>query len=160
VPQKIESAKAEKDRGNALFTKGEFKDALAAYHYAKLHIKGLMNLNTEEQEAIKAVELSCNLNMAQVYIKFGWWQKAVTVSTQVLEQDPNNVKALFRRGKAYIELNSTEKARADLVAAIKLAPNDKGLRDEYARLQAKEAALAQQAKTAFKNIFDHDLSEE
>lgn len=160
VPEKIEKAKAEKDRGNALFSKGEHKEALAAYHFAKLHIKGLMNVKPEEEEEIKAVNLSCNLNMAAVYIKFGWWQKAITVATQVLETDPKNVKALFRRGKAYIELNNTDKARVDLLAAISLAPNDKPLREEYARLKAKEAEQAQQAKAAFRNVFEAGLDEE
>ena len=160
VPEKIEKAKAEKDKGNELFQQGEHKQALASYHYAKLYVKGLVNLTDEEKSAIKAVELSCNLNMAAVYIKFQWWQKAISASTSVLESDPNNVKALFRRGKAYLELNNTERARADLLQAIKLSPNDKALRDEYTRLQEKETALAQQAKSVFKNIFESDLSED
>lgn len=160
VPEKIEKARAEKDRGNSLFTKGEHKDALAAYHFSKLYIKGLMNVTTEQQEEIKAIELSCNLNMAAVYIKFSWWDKAIKVATQVLESDANNVKALFRRGKAHLELNNCDKARTDLIAAIKLSPNDKALRDEYQRLQAKEADQARQAKSVFKNIFENDLSEE
>jgi tetratricopeptide (TPR) repeat protein len=160
VPEKIEKARSEKDRGNSLFQQGQFKDALAAYHYAKLYVKGLMNLKPEESEAIKAIELSCNLNMAAVYIKFEWWQKAITVASQVLETDASNVKAMFRRGKAHLELNNTEKARVDIVQAIKLSPNDKGLREEYTRLQAKEAAQAQAAKQVFKNVFESDLSEE
>lgn len=160
VPEKIEKAKAEKDRGNALFSKGEHKEALAAYHYAKLYIKGLVNVKPEEQEEIKAIEKSCHLNMAAVYVNLGWWQKAITVSTQVLESDSNNIKALFRRGKAYLELNNTENARTDIVRAIKLAPSDKGLRDEYARLQDREKQLALQQTTVFKNIFENDLSEE
>lgn len=153
-------ARAEKDRGNELFQKGEHKEALAAYHYAKLTVKGLVNLKPEEQEQIKAIELSCHLNMAAVYIKFGWWQKAANVATLVLETDSSNIKALFRRGKAYLELNYTEKARADLIQAIKLAPSDKALRDEYARLQEREKLLAQQQKQVFKNIFENDLSDE
>jgi hypothetical protein len=42
----------------------------------------------------------------------------------------DSAKALFRRGTARSHLGELEEARADLVAACKLAPADKGIREE------------------------------
>lgn len=49
---------------------------------------------------------------------------------QVLVEDKSNAKALFRRGKARLQLQQTEEAQADLQAAAKLAPGDRAIAQE------------------------------
>ena len=46
---------------------------------------------------------------------------------QVLSQDRENVKALFRRGRAHNALGRTEDALRDLQAAARLAPDDRAI---------------------------------
>ena len=150
---KIAAAQAEKEKGNEAFRSGDAKDALKYYHFAKLHIKGLMNLTDEQKSEIQAIEFSVTLNMTAVYVKLNMWDKAVIAASSVLEKDPKNVKALYRRGKAYLEMGNTDSAREDLVAAIKLSPNDVPLRDEYQKLQEKELKQSSQAIKVFKNLF-------
>lgn len=52
--------------------------------------------------------------------------------------DENNIKALFRRGCAYIKLYEFQKAQNDLTKAIKLDPKDKNLRIELENLKKEK----------------------
>lgn len=45
--------------------------------------------------------------------------------TQVLEQDPVNVKALYRRCQAYLKTSDLEKAEADIKRALIIDPNNR-----------------------------------
>jgi FK506-binding protein 4/5 len=47
------------------------------------------------------------------------------VSCQVLELDSRNVKALYRRVQAYIQLADLELAEADIKKALEIDPNNR-----------------------------------
>ena len=47
-----------------------------------------------------------------------------------MAEDENNVKALFRRGKARAELGQTDAAREDFLKVRKFAPKDKAIAKE------------------------------
>ncbi len=55
---------------------------------------------------------------------------------QVLQEDKDNVKALFRRGKAHNGMGHTEEALRDLLAAARLAPGDKAISREIHAVKA------------------------
>jgi len=55
----------------------------------------------------------------------------------VLEHDPKNVKALFRRGASNSKLGDLRQARADLKLASELAPGDAEIRKEIALLNVR-----------------------
>ena len=57
-------------------------------------------------------------------IKLRAWSRRVRC-TIALSKDANSVKALFRRGKALMELNEFAASKADLVAASKLDPKSR-----------------------------------
>ena len=51
--------------------------------------------------------------MGDGYFKKGQYQEAVNAYTEYLSLKPNNIKALYNRGRAYEELGEFEKALAD-----------------------------------------------
>eukprot|EP01052_Picozoa_sp_SAG31_P045400 SAG31_NODE_8274_length_1482_cov_1.261027_2_plen_213_part_00 len=61
------------------------------------------------------------------------------INTQVLEFNPRNAKALFRRSQAYAQLGQTELAAVDAAAAAKLRPGDKAIAANSASLSAVDA---------------------
>ena len=77
-------------------------------------------LNTEKWE--KVVEYASKVSgaPAQDFDKF-------CHLLQVLESQPDNAKALFRRGTACIHLNLMDKARCDLTRAQEITPDSKEL---------------------------------
>lgn len=72
---------------------------------------------------------------------------------QVLTEDENNVKALFRRGKARAELGQTDAAREDFEKAKKTAPQDKAIARELRLIAEHEKAVYQKQKELYKGIF-------
>lgn len=72
---------------------------------------------------------------------------------QVLAEDENNVKALFRRGKARAELGQTDAARQDFEKARKFAPEDKAIARELRLLAEHDKALYIKQKEIYKGIF-------
>ena len=67
--------------------------------------------------------------------------------------DQNNVKALFRRGKARAELGQTDAAREDFIKARKYAPEDKAIARELHLLAEDDKAVYQKQKEIYKGIF-------
>lgn len=72
---------------------------------------------------------------------------------QVLSEDENNVKALFRRGKAKAELGQTDGAREDFQKAKKIVPEDKTIAKELRLLAEHDKAVYQKQKELYKGIF-------
>ena len=68
----------------------------------------------------KEVEIPTCLNLGLAYLKVGEPQQAIKFASQVLSEDPENSKALFRRGYAYLTKGDLELAREDLKEAHRL----------------------------------------
>lgn len=69
---------------------------------------------------IAEIEIPCCLNLAHCYLKVGEWHLSIKYASQVLENDGDNVKALYRRGSAYIKVGEIKRAKEDLTAAFEL----------------------------------------
>ena len=69
----------------------------------------------------------------------------------MLQEDKDNVKAIFRRGKAHSGMGHTEEALRDLQAAAKLAPADKAISRE---IQAVKATMKRdrEGKTTYSSL--------
>ena len=70
-----------------------------------------------------------------------------------MAEDENNVKALFRRGKARAELGQTDAAREDFLKVRKFAPKDKAIAKELRLLAEHDKAVYQKQKEFYKGIF-------
>uniref|UniRef100_A0A6N2JZR7 peptidylprolyl isomerase n=1 Tax=Salix viminalis TaxID=40686 RepID=A0A6N2JZR7_SALVM len=79
----------------------------------------------EEMCLAKSLRLSCHLNNAACKLKSGEYLEASRLCTKVLELDPLNVKALFRRSQAYLKTSELEKAEADIKKALAIDPNNR-----------------------------------
>lgn len=60
------------------------------------------------------------LNYAQCKLCEGDFYAVIEHCTTVLQSDPDNVKALFRRGKAHIGAWNPDNAKADLARVMEL----------------------------------------
>ncbi|KAI8902148.1 hypothetical protein BC833DRAFT_574566 [Globomyces pollinis-pini] len=145
---KIETGTRYKDDGNQFVKSGEYKQALGCYHRALLYITGLDNSklsmglglsdteNTNQQspleqatrEKIKLLLIATHSNMAMCYLKLSQFDKAIKSCEKVLSQDPNNAKAMFRKGEAFVGLNDLQHAFVIFRSAVKIAPQDVGIR--------------------------------
>jgi serine/threonine protein kinase len=129
-----------KATGNDFFKQKLYAPAAASYTDALMalgpHGAGSGGGTRAESDAKAALRVTCLLNRAACRLKVREFSGAAEDCSQVLAGDPDNVKALFRRGQALVELQRLEEAKADLLRAAKLAPKDQGIRQHYEGVKA------------------------
>jgi len=98
-------------------------------------------------EAWKLRTACCN-NLAACHFQWGNHASVVQLSTVVLQVDPNQVKALYRRGVSYLEMKEFDFAERDLVAAHKVEPSNRAVSEALGqvKLRKKREQASMQAK--------------
>eukprot|EP00668_Euglena_longa_P011866 GGOE01014286.1.p1 GENE.GGOE01014286.1~~GGOE01014286.1.p1 ORF type:complete len:332 (-),score=93.08 GGOE01014286.1:188-1114(-) len=139
--EKLCECQREKEEGNALFKAGDYTEAIKHYHKAK----GVLTWTYKYTEAEKArwnheIGIPSMLNLAACHLRLQQWQPCIDFCHDVLEIQPANTKALFRRGQAHAGLEEYGQAIKDLQEAADLDPTDSGIQKELARVKKCEAA--------------------
>ncbi|BHF78454.1 Sperm associated antigen 1 [Sparganum proliferum] len=101
-------AQLEKEKGNEALQAGDNQEALGYYNRSLLYHPTAAVYN----------------NRALLYLKTKKWKLAVSDCNRVLKEEPQNVKALFRRARAFYEIHSLEKAEADLNEVLAIEPDN------------------------------------
>lgn len=155
VEERISSADRRKMDGNALFKEEKLEEAIQQYEMAIAYMGDdfMFQLFGKYQDMALAVKNPCHLNMAACMIKQKRYEEAIGQCSIVLGEDENNVKALFRRGKARAELGQTDAAREDFLKARKFAPEDKAISRELRLLAEHDKAVYHKQKELYKGLF-------
>eukprot|EP01071_Lankesteria_metandrocarpae_P008134 Lankesteria_metandrocarpae@DN4879_c0_g2_i1.p1 len=152
--EKIHEATAMKEEGNDLFKKGEVRSAIEAYLQGEKYFDGFPEWPDSSQEKSKGTKLSLHLNLANCFIKTGSWLEAKIHATRALEMEPNNVKALYRRGLALMGFQQTDDAKQDLLRAARLEPKDAAIRKALEDCNAKIVKEKKKAANTFGGMFN------
>ena len=136
----MDSAKAKRDEGAALFQQSNYAAALPKF------VEGAALLSTvnESTDGRQVLLISCLLNTASCCVKLGQNEEAIRTATEVIGYDRKNCKAYFRRGQANMNLKQYSKARIDLMIASELSAGSdqsEAIVEELKRLREAEAAL-------------------
>eukprot|EP00667_Euglena_gracilis_P012224 EG_transcript_12531 len=129
-----------KEEGNQHFRNGEAAEALAMYDAAvddMLDIQENPLLSRDLRFTVEQVLLPLFTNRAAAELQLERWEAAAESATKALKLDPENVKALFRRGQAYVKLAEWERAEEDLISGLALKPLDGTLRAALSQLQVQ-----------------------
>lgn len=106
-----------------------------------------------QEEKIQSLTISCLLNRAFCQIKLGDHGEAVADCNKVLDVDDKNVKALYRKGQAYMNMKDFDQAMVGFQAAAKLEPNDKSIKNEMARLKKLMEEHRNKEKQIYSKMF-------
>ncbi|CAK7348930.1 unnamed protein product [Dovyalis caffra] len=138
--EKIEAAGKKKEEGNALFKAGKYERASRRYEKAANFIEYDTSFTDEEKQQSKVLKISCKLNNAACKLKLKDYKEAEKLCTKVLELDSKNVKALYRRAQAYMQLVDLDLAEMDIKKALEIDPDNRDVKLEYKILKDKIAA--------------------
>lgn len=155
VEERIGTADRRKMDGNALYKEEKLEEAMQQYEMAIAYMGDdfMFQLFGKYRDMALAVKNPCHLNMAACLIKLNRYEEAIAQCSIVLVEDENNVKALFRRGKARAELGQTDAAREDFLKAQKFTPGDKTIARELRLLAEHDKAIYQKQKELYKGLF-------
>ena len=81
----------------------------------------------DEKQQAKVLKIICNLNNAACKLKLKDYKQSVKLCTKVLDADSKNVKALYRRAQAYIQLVDLDLAELDIKKALEIDPDNRYL---------------------------------
>lgn len=151
--KKIDAAGKKKEEGNVLFKAGKYVRASKRYEKAVSFIDYDSLFSDDEKQQAKLLKVSCNLNNAACKLKLKEYKEAAKLCSKVLEVDSKNVKALYRRAQAYIELVELDLAELDIKKALEIDPDNRDVKLEYKVLKEKIKEYNKKDAQFYGNIF-------
>jgi FK506-binding protein 4/5 len=151
--EKIEAAGKKKEEGNTLFKLGKYARASKRYEKAAKYIEYDSSFSEDEKKQSKQLKISCNLNNAACKLKLKDYKQAEKLCTKVLELDSQNVKALYRRVQAYMQLADLDLAEADIKKALEIDPDNRDVKLEYKTLKEKIKEYNKKDAKFYSNMF-------
>ena len=137
-----------KEEGNSLYKEGKHNLASEKYFQALSYLEEQIikeKPKSETWHAITKQKVPLLLNYAQCKLLMQDYADAIRHTTSVLEVEPKNIKALYRRGKAHSASWDVEEATRDLRKAAELDNSlthavEKELRALGERVKEKDVA--------------------
>lgn len=145
--EKETQAQLLKDQGGAFFTQKNYPEAIIAYS------KACEMIEAHPLSTSSPLWIACKINLSLSSININDYVSAAAHATAALSVDPENVKALYRRGVARNHLGSPDEALQDLNAALKLEPDNKAVKTEIVKSKKLIVEARQKEKSAFGKIF-------
>lgn len=153
TPEKIEVAGKKKEEGNMLFKAGKYERASKRYEKGVKYIDYDASFSEEEKKQAKVLKVSCNLNNAACKLKMKEYKEAEKLCTKVLEMESRNVKALYRRAQAYINVGDLDLAEIDIKKALEIEPENRDVKMEYKVLKEKMREYNKKDAKFYGNMF-------
>ncbi|KAL7116171.1 hypothetical protein ACP275_04G226500 [Erythranthe tilingii] len=151
--EKIEAAGKKKEEGNALFKAGKYLRASKRYEKAAKFIEYDTSFSEEEKKQSKLLKVTCNLNNAACKLKLKEYKQAEKLCTKVLELEGTNVKALYRRAQAYMNMADLDLAEIDIKKALEIDPDNRDVKLEYKVLKEKVKEINKKDAKFYGNMF-------
>lgn len=153
-----------KDRGNYYFQRKEYDQAIEVYKRAisVLDIdldNDYESLSREQIDRIHRLVADIYNNLGATQLKMESWSDALFSFRSCLERSPDNVKALFRMGKAYMGLGEHENALKHLKQAVEIDPQSLLIQKELSFVQAEVAKNKRAEKQMYTRMFRNKPSD-
>jgi FK506-binding protein 4/5 len=151
--EKIEAAAKKKEEGNVWFKMGQYAKASKRYEKAAKFVEYDSAFTEDEKKQSKVLKITCKLNNAACKLKLKDYREAEKLCSKVLELESTNVKALYRRAQAYIELVDLELAELDIKKALEIDPDNRDVKMVYKTLKEKRKEYNRRDAKFYGNMF-------
>lgn len=139
LSQKMDLADQHKAKGNMHYNAGRIIQSrtrfLKALDY--LNFLDLDSLSGDVRDKAKKLICVCHLNLALGYLKQQQFEKVLESCNLGLQIEPDNIKGLYRRSQAYINLKRYAEAEADLSRALEIEPTNSSVTHSLEFLKRK-----------------------
>lgn len=156
--EKLTSVPQLKEEGNKLFKMKDHEGASEKYRDALGRLEQLIlreKPGESEHAELLDLKIPLLLNFSQCKLSLGDFYPVIEHCGEVLNHDPKNVKALFRRAKAHMGAWNPREAKEDFEAVIELDPGlRKACKQEIAEVEALEKEKDVEDKDKMTKLFD------
>jgi len=132
--------------GNA-FKSGDMNLAIQYYH------DGIHVIHEKHGEQFDSFRVRLNNNVAVAHSKLGHWGEVLSHSSQALETEKDNTKALFKKAEAEIKLGKFEDAKKDVTRGLELTKNDASFLSLKKQIQDAEKEAQKTQDGLFAKMF-------
>lgn len=164
APEKLAQASFFKEKGSRYFKEGKYELACKLYDKMNSYINSTAGFSEAEEVSVKDLQKAMHLNLALCYLKLNRNLDARNECNSVLEVDPDNEKALFRRGQSYMNLAEPEPAIKDFETVLKLDPKNSAATRGIQQCKDLLKKQRSQEKKIYANMFEkfakHDKEKE
>ncbi|KAK8735326.1 hypothetical protein OTU49_005617 [Cherax quadricarinatus] len=156
ISERMVIGNRKRERGNWWFNRDEYSMAIQCYSAAVDFLDDAEeeygeNVRPEVQE-ILTERLKALNNMGAAQIKVEAYDMAVKSLDTVLKCQPNNVKALFRKGKVLGIQGKMKESVALLKLALELEPESRLIHQELAKMREKARIEAESEKSLYRRM--------
>ncbi|XP_015782732.1 peptidyl-prolyl cis-trans isomerase D [Tetranychus urticae] len=152
----IRAAEKMKAAGNKFYMKEAFTTACSKYAKALRYLNKLHDedkMNKEDEKRVTELQFQCLLNSTACKIKLKRYNEALIDCDEALDLEPENIKALFRKGQALHGIRDYEAALKSLKRAQKLSPNEKAIQAELAAVLGEMESYRARERQAYAKLF-------
>uniref|UniRef100_H3ACC8 peptidylprolyl isomerase n=1 Tax=Latimeria chalumnae TaxID=7897 RepID=H3ACC8_LATCH len=151
---KIKLANQKRERGNYYYQRADYVFAISSYDLAinVTDSSSKVDVTPEEEAELLDVKVKCLNNLAASQLKLEHYEAALKSCNSVLEYQPENVKALFRKGKVLALQGEYSEAISILKKALKLEPSNKTIHAELSRLAKKHTEQKNEETALYKKM--------
>jgi len=157
MEEKLKRVPEWREKGNLLFKQGQHSKAAEIYAQALGCLEQLcLREKPGDTEWVKLdrMKIPFLLNYAQCKLLDEEYYQVITHTTTALEKDPNNVKALYRRGKAHAAVWNPDEAVVDFKRAAELDPSlKKCVNKELKKLEEETYRKLENDKAKYRHSF-------
>lgn len=157
--EKIQAACDTKEKGNSLFKLSKYNRAVKKWERALQYIDYDDAFEEEDKKKAQEVKKSLNLNLSAAYLKLSEPAQARKACDKVLEKEPNNMKALYRRAQAYLATKDFIEAQQDIKQGLSLHADDVDFAQLSKRCKVMSAASAKKEAATWAKAFQKMASD-
>jgi len=152
--EKIEAANQLKERGTKFLSEGKLSLALNKYNSIGVLLEHTTPTDQELRTQIETVLVAGWLNCALVNMKQGETAECVKHCDKVIEKQPQNVKALYRKGQALQQRKDFDEAITVYKQVLEIEPQNKAASQQILTCKHQIAELLALEKRRFAGMFD------
>ncbi|XP_046858787.1 peptidyl-prolyl cis-trans isomerase FKBP4-like [Xenia sp. Carnegie-2017] len=152
VQDRIEGAIFAKKKGTEYYKEKKFSQALGKYTRMVTLVESLGE--ERDLKEVSSLILAGHLNVALCYLKLAKYKECIESCDKALCRDKNNIKAIYRKGKAKLDMNYPDEASEMFEKVLRLEPNNK---DAKIQLNIAKKMIAEnrvKEKTIYANMFE------
>lgn len=146
---KIDLARERKDMGAKLFKEKRFILALDKYKKVIDLMRETSNFSDDCKRQAADLKKTSELNKAACYLQLGDPTSCLSSCNEVLQVDPQNVKALFRRGKAHFQRGENADAMRDLERVVEMDPTNNEAKGMMPKIRQAQKIADKESKNTF-----------
>ncbi|XP_076331990.1 peptidyl-prolyl cis-trans isomerase FKBP8-like isoform X2 [Tachypleus tridentatus] len=156
LEERMKIGDEKRERGNFWYGRSDYSNAIHCYRRSLDFLddeKQDFRNPTSELQKLLDTRLKVYNNLAAAQLKMDAYEAALKSVDFVLKVQPQNVKALFRKGKILAAKGKNNEAIAELKKALKLEPETKIIHQELAKLMLKKKQEEKAEKAMYKRMF-------